>query len=41
MGQKILDIPGKELDRSHRSMMIVANESMQVIEGNFELPLDH
>ena len=40
MGQKILDITGKELDKSHRSMMIVANRSMQVIEGKVELPLN-
>ena len=39
VGQKILDITGKELDRSHRSMMIVANRSLQVIEGKAELPL--
>ena len=39
VGRKILDITGKELDRSHRSMMIVANRSMQVIEGKVELPL--
>ena len=39
MGQKILDSTGKELDTSHRSMMIVANGSMQVIEGKVELPL--
>ena len=39
MGQKILDSTGKELDRSHRSMMIVANGSIQVIEGKVELPL--
>ena len=39
VGQKILDITGKELDRSHRSMMIVANRSLQVIEGKVELPL--
>ena len=39
MGQKILDSTGKGLDRSHRSMMIVANGSMQVIEGKLELPL--
>ena len=39
MGQKISDSTGKELDRSHRSMMIVANGSIQVIEGKVELPL--
>ena len=39
VGPKILDIIGKELDRSHRSMMIVANGSKQVIEGKVELPL--
>ena len=39
VGRKILDSTGKELDRSHRSMMIVANGSMQVIEGKVELPL--
>ena len=39
VGQKILDSSGKELDRSHRSMMIVANGSTQVIEGKVELPL--
>ena len=39
VGQKILDSTEKELDRSHRSMMIVANGPMQVIEGKVELPL--
>ena len=39
VGPKILNSIGKELDRSHRSMMIVANGSMQVIEGKVELPL--
>ena len=39
VSQKILDITEKELNRSHRSMMIVANGSMQVIEGKVELPL--
>ena len=33
VGQNILDSIGNELDRSHRSMMIVANGSMQIIEG--------
>ena len=39
VGQNISGSTGKELDRSHRSMMIVANGSMQVIEGKVELPL--
>ena len=37
--QKILDSTGKELNRSHRSMMIVANGCMEVIEGKVELPI--
>ena len=37
VGQKILDSTGKELNRSHRLIMIIANESMQVIEGKVEL----
>ena len=36
--QRILYITGKELDRSHRSMMVVANGSLQVIEEKVELP---
>ena len=39
MGQKILDNTGEQLDRSQRSMMIVANGSLQVIEGKVALPL--
>ena len=39
MSQKILDGTGKKLDRSHRSMMIVANGSTQVIEEKVQLPL--
>ena len=39
VGLKFLDITGKELDRWHTSIMIVAYVSMQVIEGKVELPL--
>ena len=41
MGLKILDSIGKEVDRSHRSMMIVANRSTQVIEGKCRVTTDH
>ena len=39
VGLKFLDITGKELDRWHTSIMIVAYVSMQVIEGKVDLPL--
>ena len=39
VGQKFLESTEKEMDRSHKSMMIVANGSMQVIERKFKLPL--
>ena len=40
VSQKIWHSTGKELDRLHRSKMIVANGSMQLIEGKVELPLN-
>ena len=36
---EIGSVTGKELDRSHRSMMVVADGSMRVIEGKVKLPL--